>query len=64
VVGDPFVIARSGSDEAISKSFLAHARNKLHNPHGFSLPWWEGVRGRGKFTLTLFLSHQGRGDFC
>jgi len=28
-----------------------------------SLPWREGVRGRGNFTLTLFLSHQGRGDF-
>jgi len=25
--------------------------------------WREGVRRRGKFTVTLFLSHQGRGDF-
>jgi hypothetical protein len=30
----------------------------------FSLPWRDGVRGRGIkliFTLTLTLSHQGRG---
>ena len=25
--------------------------------------WREGVRGRGKFTLTLILSRRGRGDF-
>jgi hypothetical protein len=31
----------------------------------FSLPWREGVRGRGNticFTLTLILSPQGRGN--
>jgi len=35
------------------------------------LPWWEGIEGRGNsrqlqflnvFTLTLALSHQGRGE--
>ena len=38
-------------------------QNRLRNPRGFSLPWWEGVRGRGNFTftLTLALSRQGRG---
>jgi len=34
----------------------------------YPLPLWEGTKGRGKhfdypFTLTLTLSHQGRGDF-
>ncbi len=30
------------------------------------LPWWEGMMGRGSlilFTLTLTLSHRGRGGY-
>jgi hypothetical protein len=50
VRGAPFsVIARSVNDEAIYADSPS--------------PMREGVRGRGKFTLTLFLSPQGRGDF-
>ena len=40
-----------------------HCAEQAPQAPGFSLPWREGVRGRGKFTLTLFLSHQERGDF-
>jgi len=53
---------KSGA-EANSEQQIPHfTRNKLRNPRGFSLPWREGVRGRGNFTLTLALSRQGRGD--
>jgi hypothetical protein len=45
----------------LTNSFFAYAQNRLRNLRGFSLPWGEGVRGRGKFTLTLALSRQGRG---
>jgi hypothetical protein len=52
-----------------SRSKLGATDSSFHSEQapqslGFSLPWREGVRGRGRFTLTLFLSRQGRGDLC
>jgi len=47
VVGDPFVIARSGSDEAISKSFLALLRTDSAIPTDSPSPGGRELEGGG-----------------